>query len=1245
MPNIKVAVRARPLNARELNLNSACVVSMQGESVVVATGADAPKTFTYDYAYFSVHEDDPRYATQENVYDDIGKVLLQNGIDGYNGCIFAYGQTGSGKSYSITGSSDQPGVVPRLVEEMFQNKESIESEGKAELRVWVTFIEIYNEHIRDLLSVGEEPESLHLYDHPTLGVNIPGVTESPCVQTTDVQKLLDFGTKKRVVAATSMNAESSRSHAVFTFRLQHFDGAPPESTTPSKKKKDERRALTAKINVVDLAGSERQGKTGATGHVLKEGCAINKSLALLGLVIKELTKPKVASSKEEREQEISELPGHENDFKEPKKEEEKEAMVPFRNSKLTFLLKDSLSGNSITFMLATISPARDNVEETCSTLRFASSVKKIKTVAVQNLSEKDKIILQLKEEIKKLKAQVLAGGSSALEKDIEVHEQLCEHFERDYDSHLEAHSEMNSARDGVLKGMGLSSGDVDDLMGVGKDTPYMLNVSHDPMLSGNLIYVLPCDTLVSVGSDPENSDKSIVLQGLGIPPQLCSLRNEQNARVFLEVTRSQDVNRRVVVNGRAVAIDRPTLLKNGDQILFGRACEFQLHLPAEAQKLRDEVKKREAAVPQSLVDMRLDDSESFSELSAAMKVPLSEAIVLNSNGALPEACHLVDEANEITREVRKLDGLRLKVSVLWDSEFENPENSIVIRVMRFGDNGKGTVLYYWTLSKLRERIEMMRDAYHSFHQKGSWDGKDSLEDPWIELGMEHRLQLSMSGHIESVHQLPLIQSVHKVVNEDDADDGAWQMMAPGAEGPGDALSTSQVFVDVERNQLEESPSSNPSNGADDSNADLTLSYVKSVASKAISAARSVASQEVNGIAEKSKILQVGRSKTLNLERSTGVQAAMVGHAKTLNLERTADINGNSSCSATENLEAMSADEKLQPPTRPLATQVLDKAYEDLCKGVHSGQLAEALSQPSVLEKAYTHLCKGLESGQLAHILSSTTVMEPASVEPASDAASTFFSRAYADLSKGIQSGELAMVLDANSTLASKSQETLPQSSEAQVASNAVRSSGEGPAASEAQPKKRQFLLRGSGKGATGKRHPRPQSPGRAQSPPRAQSPGRPQSPRSRERAGSPKPSAASRGHQASSSSLDPNCKDEAPVDTSKSNEENSEKPKRRSIAPRSPRMGFSDARFDARLAQSQKNNSRLQKLEVVWHGSVRLRVSPNLDDKAEEMVYKGDILTGVETRVVGTTLWWRLDNDRWIPMTSPDKQAIIQHSH
>merc|ERR1719443_1832239 len=375
--NIRVVVRVRPILPREQD--EKIVISMSGPTTKIET--TPPRSFNFDASYNSMDPSADGYADQENVYEDSGDIVLKNALGGYNGCMFAYGQTGSGKSYSMMGYGTEPGIIPRLTEALFHAKET---DSKSETRVWVSYSEIYQEQIKDLLSVdgvggqGGSPPKLEVVEHPSLGVYVPNLTESPVKAVQDVQKLMDFGTKKRVTAATNMNATSSRSHAVMTIRIQKVE----KKDKPDKKDEKGGKSTTARINLVDLAGSERQGKSQTEGVRLKEGCAINESLTVLGTVIREL----VENLKKKK-------PDH----------------VQFRNSKLTFMLKDSLAGNSKTVMLAAISPALKNADETLSTLRFASTVKRIKTKAKVNHDNKDAVVAALQDEIKKLKEKMAAG--------------------------------------------------------------------------------------------------------------------------------------------------------------------------------------------------------------------------------------------------------------------------------------------------------------------------------------------------------------------------------------------------------------------------------------------------------------------------------------------------------------------------------------------------------------------------------------------------------------------------------------------------------------------------------------------------------------------------------------------------------------------------------------------------------------------------------------------------------------------
>merc|ERR1719443_2394311 len=443
--NIRVVVRVRPILPREQD--EKIVISMSGPTTKIET--TPPRSFNFDASYNSMDPSQDGYSDQEMVYEDSGDLVLKNAMSGYNGCMFAYGQTGSGKSYSMMGYGTEPGIIPRLTEALFHAKEQ---ETASEVRVWVSYAEIYQEQIKDLLSVdgvggqGGAPPKLEVVEHPTLGVYVPNLTESPVKAVQDVEKLMDFGTKKRVTASTNMNATSSRSHAVFVVKVKRSFGPPPEEG-----KKDERKAMVSKINLVDLAGSERVSKTGAEGSTLKEGCAINQSLSALGMVIKELSE---ASAK------------HKLKDDKAKKGGKTAEVVPFRASKLTFLLKDSLAGNSKTFMIAAISPASDNLEETLSTLRFASSVKQIKTVAKVNKDKKDEIIDNLKKELDKLRMQLQGGVAPSGDIHLEVsqQEQLLASMTTGYEEQVAQARESEAARIAALSNLSLSDSEINSMM-------------------------------------------------------------------------------------------------------------------------------------------------------------------------------------------------------------------------------------------------------------------------------------------------------------------------------------------------------------------------------------------------------------------------------------------------------------------------------------------------------------------------------------------------------------------------------------------------------------------------------------------------------------------------------------------------------------------------------------------------------------------------------------------------------------
>ena len=381
--SVKVAVRVRPFNDREKELNSTCVVDMENPvTILKAHGKEEERRFTFDYSLWSFDQfttepngylkpSGAKYADQQYVFKEVGQRVLDNAYEGYHCCLFAYGQTGSGKSYSMIGYGENRGIVPVACEELFK-RIGQKKEGE-EFEVHASMLEIYNEEIQDLtIDANTRPKGgLKVRESPLLGVFVDKVKKNFVEDYQQVQRVMDLGTKNRTIAATQMNATSSRAHTVIT--LEFKQKITKDGITVEK---------LSMINLVDLAGSERQDKTGATGARLKEAVNINLSLTTLGQVISALAENSEGGKK----------------------------FVPYRNSSLTRILQNALGGNSQTIMICAVSPSSDNYEETLSTLRYADQAKKIKNKPVVNESETDKLIRELKEENERLKKLLAEKG-------------------------------------------------------------------------------------------------------------------------------------------------------------------------------------------------------------------------------------------------------------------------------------------------------------------------------------------------------------------------------------------------------------------------------------------------------------------------------------------------------------------------------------------------------------------------------------------------------------------------------------------------------------------------------------------------------------------------------------------------------------------------------------------------------------------------------------------------------------------
>ncbi|XP_017776123.1 PREDICTED: kinesin-like protein Klp68D isoform X2 [Nicrophorus vespilloides] len=366
--SVQVIVRCRPINQKEEAADCSTVVNVYAQRGVIEVehpkSKSESKIFTYDGVY-------DWNSSQQSIYDETIMPLVSSVLEGYNGCVFAYGQTGTGKTFTMEGggnSEESKGVIPRVFDQIWAH---IDRTTGTEFLVSVRYLEIYMEDIRDLLK-SKNSKPLELREMSGQGVFVSHLHSQTCQSAHDMLKAMKVGNHNRTTGATNMNEHSSRSHAIFQISIEMAKG-------------DTKSVKVGKLNLIDLAGSERQAKTGATGNRLKEATKINKSLSALGNVIYALA--------------------------------ENSSHIPYRDSKLTRLLQDSLGGNSKTIMIANIGPASDNYDETIITLRYAYRAKSIKNQPVKNEDCKDAKLLDLQSEIERLRELIMVKSNGKFDPD------------------------------------------------------------------------------------------------------------------------------------------------------------------------------------------------------------------------------------------------------------------------------------------------------------------------------------------------------------------------------------------------------------------------------------------------------------------------------------------------------------------------------------------------------------------------------------------------------------------------------------------------------------------------------------------------------------------------------------------------------------------------------------------------------------------------------------------------------------
>ncbi|XP_020283815.1 kinesin-like protein unc-104 isoform X8 [Pseudomyrmex gracilis] len=598
MSSVKVAVRVRPFNHREVSRQAQCIIEMNGSTTSIVNpkatpgSKDAVKSFNYDYSYFSMDPNDENYSTQLMVYKDIGEEMLVHAFEGYNVCIFAYGQTGAGKSYTMMGKQEegQEGIIPQICKDLFR-KISYTSNERLKYSVEVSYMEIYCERVRDLLNP-KNRGNLRVREHPLYGPYVEDLSKLAVLSYEDIHDLIDEGNKARTVAATNMNETSSRSHAVFTifFTQQQHDSATGLMTEK-----------VSKISLVDLAGSERADSTGAKGTRLKEGANINKSLTTLGKVISALAE--IATKKKKKA-----------DF------------IPYRDSVLTWLLRENLGGNSKTAMIAAVSPADINYDETLSTLRYADRAKQIVCKAVVNEDANARLIRELKEEIQKLRellkqegidvqegpdgkityekkeprdeiirtnkrneedtkesrARISSHTTSTIAEEavdqLQASEKLIAELNETWEEKLKRTESIRLQREAVFAEMGVAVKEDGVTVGVfsPKKTPHLVNLNEDPLMSECLIYYIK-DGFTRIGSAEANIPQDVQLCGPHILSEHCVFENRDGI-----ITLIPKKGALIYVNGREVT--EPLILTTGSRVILGKSHVFRFNHPDQVRE-------------------------------------------------------------------------------------------------------------------------------------------------------------------------------------------------------------------------------------------------------------------------------------------------------------------------------------------------------------------------------------------------------------------------------------------------------------------------------------------------------------------------------------------------------------------------------------------------------------------------------------------------------------------------------------
>nr|XP_033807000.1 stAR-related lipid transfer protein 9 [Geotrypetes seraphini] len=648
MANVKVAVRVRPLSKRERAEGARIIVEVDDKTARIRnqklgnrleSSCDTRERileFGFDYCYWSVDPDDPKHASQEVVYQDLGTSVLSGAIEGYNVCLFAYGQTGSGKTYTMMGTPASVGLTPRICEGLFSRNNDYSGQP-ASCRIEVSFLEIYNERVRDLLkqSNRKKPYALRVREHPEKGPYVQGLSQHLINDYNQVVELLEEGIAKRITAATHVHDASSRSHAIFTIQ---FTQAILENNLPSE--------IISKINLVDLAGSERASPSYCKDR-LTEGSNINKSLVTLGIVISALAQnSQMFSSCQSINSITSEgescAPGSYSAGSIGGSR--RQSYIPYRDSILTWLLKDSLGGNSKTIMIATISPASTSYNETMSALRYASNAKNIINKPRVNEDANVKLIRELREEIDRLKTMLMSfelrncSPSFSDDRDGNLTELVLQN-ELKIEQLTKDWTDKWADKKSIMEEYNVDINKRKSSVVIDSSLPHLIAMDDDILSTGVVLYHLREGT-TRIGRSDSDQEQDVVLHGQWMEKDHCIIDNKCGT-VTLQVIQGAHCS----VNGQEVT--GSCRLSQGAVVILGKVHKFRFNHPAEAAVLRERRSNNDTSFLRSSSLEWLDlggDFTSFTFRALPSPLPASQD-------------HLEQDGGEQPRERGNLDAL------------------------------------------------------------------------------------------------------------------------------------------------------------------------------------------------------------------------------------------------------------------------------------------------------------------------------------------------------------------------------------------------------------------------------------------------------------------------------------------------------------------------------------------------------------------------------------------------------------